>query len=110
VVVLASEPQPLPAVTLSEVLATSDVPGGVVNVLTGRVAEIAPWLASHMDVNAIDLTGADDALQVELAVAATGNLKRAFRPHAPDDWTATPSLDRMLAYLETKTVWHPAAT
>jgi acyl-CoA reductase-like NAD-dependent aldehyde dehydrogenase len=110
VVVLASEPQPLPAVTLSEVLATSDVPGGVVNVLTGRLAEIAPWLASHMDVNAIDLTGADDALQVELAVAATDNLKRAFRPHAPDDWTATPSLDRMLAYLETKTVWHPAAT
>src|SRR5580698_1065730 len=60
VVVLASEPHPLPAVTLSEVLATSDVPGGVVNVLTGRVAEVAPWLASHMDVNAIDLTGAPE--------------------------------------------------
>jgi acyl-CoA reductase-like NAD-dependent aldehyde dehydrogenase len=110
VVVLASEPHPLPAVTLSEVLATSDVPGGVVNVLTGRVAEVAPWLASHMDVNAIDLTGADDSLRIELAVAATDNLKRVFRPHAPDDWTATPSLDRMSAYLETKTVWHPAAT
>jgi acyl-CoA reductase-like NAD-dependent aldehyde dehydrogenase len=110
VVVLASEPHPLPAVTLSEVLATSDVPGGVVNVLTGRVAEVAPWLASHMDVNAIDLTGADNALRVELAVAATDNLKRVFRLHAPDDWTATPPLDRMLAYLETKTVWHPAAT
>ena len=60
VVVLASEQHPLPAVTLSEVLATSDVPGGVVNVLTGRVAEVAPWLASHMDVNAIDLTGAPE--------------------------------------------------
>jgi acyl-CoA reductase-like NAD-dependent aldehyde dehydrogenase len=118
VVVLASEPHPLPAVTLSEVLATSDVPGGVVNVLTGRVAEIAPWLASHMDVNAIDLTGAldtrgdtlADTLGDDLAVAATDNLKRVFRPHGPDDWTATPSLDRMFAYLETKTVWHPAAT
>jgi acyl-CoA reductase-like NAD-dependent aldehyde dehydrogenase len=122
VVVLASEPHPLPAVTLSEVLATSDVPGGVVNVLTGRVAEIAPWLASHMDVNAIDLTGALDTLGDtlgdtlaetlgdDLAVAATDNLKRVFRPHGPDDWTATPSLDRMFAYLETKTVWHPAAT
>jgi acyl-CoA reductase-like NAD-dependent aldehyde dehydrogenase len=118
VVVLASEPHPLPAVTLSEVLATSDVPGGVVNVLTGRVAEIAPWLASHMDVNAIDLTGAPetpgdtpgDTLRDDLAVAATGNLKRVVRPHGPDDWTATPSLDRMFAYLETKTVWHPAAT
>jgi acyl-CoA reductase-like NAD-dependent aldehyde dehydrogenase len=114
VVVLASEPHPLPAVTLSEVLATSDVPGGVVNVLTGRVAEIAPWLASHMDVNAIDLTGAlgrqADTLADDLAVAATDNLKRVFRPHGPDDWTATPALDRMFAYLETKTVWHPAAT
>ena len=58
VVVLTSELRPLPAVTLSEVLATSDVPGGVVNVLTGRTAEVAPWLASHMDVNAIDLAGA----------------------------------------------------
>ena len=109
VVVLASESYPLPAVTLSEVLATSDVPGGVVNVLTGRVAEIAPWLASHMDVNAIDLSGVgDDSVADELAVAATDNLKRVVRL-ADGNWTATPSLDRMLAYLETKTVWHPAA-
>jgi acyl-CoA reductase-like NAD-dependent aldehyde dehydrogenase len=106
VVVVASERYPLPAITLSEVLATSDVPGGVVNVLTGRVAEIAPWLASHMDVNAIDLTGAPDDLRDDLAVAATDNLKRVYS--APTaDWLATPSLDRMLAYLETKTVWHP---
>jgi acyl-CoA reductase-like NAD-dependent aldehyde dehydrogenase len=110
VVVLASEPHPLPAVSLSEVLATSDVPGGVVNVLTGRVAEIAPWLASHMDVNAIDLSGvADAALAEELAVAAAENLKRVVR--LPDeDWLAVPGLDRMLAYLETKTVWHPVGT
>jgi acyl-CoA reductase-like NAD-dependent aldehyde dehydrogenase len=110
VVVLASERFPLPAVTLSEVLATSDVPGGVVNVLTGRVAEIAPWLASHMDVNAIDLSGVPAAsLADELAVAATGNLKRVLRL-ADGDWAATPALDRMLGYLETKTVWHPSAT
>ena len=109
VVVLASEQYPLPAVTLSEVLATSDVPGGVVNVLTGRVAEIAPWLASHMDVNAIDLTGAPDDLRDDLAVAATDNLKRVVGLSASTDWAATPTLDRMLTYLETKTVWHPAA-
>jgi acyl-CoA reductase-like NAD-dependent aldehyde dehydrogenase len=108
-VVLASEQHPLPAVTLSEVLATSDVPGGVVNVLTGRVAEIAPWLASHMDVNAIDLTGAPDDLRDDLAVAATDNLKRVVGLSASTDWAATPSLDRMHTYLETKTVWHPAA-
>jgi acyl-CoA reductase-like NAD-dependent aldehyde dehydrogenase len=109
VVVLASEQFPLPAVSLSEVLATSDVPGGVINVLTGRTAEIAPWLASHMDVNAIDLCGAPDALADDLAVAAAGNLKRVVRA-GDQDWTLTPALDRMLAYLETKTVWHPVGT
>jgi acyl-CoA reductase-like NAD-dependent aldehyde dehydrogenase len=105
-VVLASEDRPLPAVTLSEVLATSDVPGGVVNVLTGRTAEVAPWLASHMDVNAIDLTGAVPGDATDLEVAAADNLKRVLRPRA-DDWAATPGLERMLAVLETKTVWHP---
>ena len=109
VVVVASERAPLPAVTLSEVLATSDVPGGVVNVLTGRLAEIAPWLASHMDVNAIDVSGASDAMAVELAVAAADNLKRVVRM-ADSDWTATPGLERLVAYLETKTVWHPVGT
>ncbi|MGZ4637868.1 MAG: aldehyde dehydrogenase family protein [Actinomycetes bacterium] len=108
VVVLASEHAPLPAVSLSEVLATSDVPGGVVNVLTGRTAEVAPWLASHMDVNAIDLSGAPDQA-VELEIASADNLKRVVRPDAARDadWTATPGLGRLLAYLETKTVWHP---
>ena len=82
-VVLASEDRPLPAITLAEVLATSDLPGGVVNLLTGRVAETAPWLASHMDVNAIDLTGvADDELATELQIAAAENLKRVLRPSA----------------------------
>jgi acyl-CoA reductase-like NAD-dependent aldehyde dehydrogenase len=107
VVVLASEARPLPAVTLSEVLATSDVPGGVVNVLTGVTAEIAPHLAAHMDVNALDLAGADDpAAAAELERAAAESLKRVLRPRA-EDWTATPTLSRMLALLETKTVWHP---
>jgi acyl-CoA reductase-like NAD-dependent aldehyde dehydrogenase len=109
VVVLASERFPLPAVSLSEVLATSDVPGGVINVLTGRTAEIAPWLASHMDVNAIDLCGASGALAEDLTVAAAENLKRVVRA-GDEDWTLTPGLGRMLAYLETKTVWHPVGT
>jgi len=105
-VVVASERLPLPAVTLAEVLATSDVPGGVVNILTGRVAEIAPWLASHMDVNAIDVTGAPGALADDMAVAAADNLKRVVRIPA-SDWAAEPGIERMVAYLETKTVWHP---
>ena len=109
VVVVASENAPLPAITLSEVLATSDLPGGVVNLLTGRPAEIAPWLASHMDVNALDLAGVADAeLATELEAAAADNLKRVVRPpRSEPDWTADPRLDRMLAFLETKTVWHP---
>jgi acyl-CoA reductase-like NAD-dependent aldehyde dehydrogenase len=107
VVVLASETHPLPAITLAEVLATSDLPGGVVNLLTGRVAETAPWLASHMDVNAIDLAGvADETLATDLEVAAAENLKRVVRPGRVD-WTADPGIDRMVPFLETKTVWHP---
>jgi acyl-CoA reductase-like NAD-dependent aldehyde dehydrogenase len=106
VVVLASEERPLPAVTLTEVLATSDVPGGVVNLLTGRTAEVAPHLAAHMDVNALDLAGVGEAMAAELELAAADNLKRVLRPRA-EDWTATPTLDRMLGLLETKTVWHP---
>ena len=107
-VVLASEAHPLPAITLSEVLATSDLPGGVVNVLTGRVAETAPHLAAHMDVNAIDLTGVDDpALAIELEVAAAENLKRVIRPDGRTNWTDDPGTRRLTALLETKTVWHP---
>jgi acyl-CoA reductase-like NAD-dependent aldehyde dehydrogenase len=106
-VVLASELRPLAAITLSEVLATSDVPGGVVNLLTGHVAEVAPWLAAHMDVNAIDVAGVDDVdLRRELEVAAADNVKRVRRPDT-DDWTADPGLSRIRSFLETKTVWHP---
>lgn len=109
-VVLASEERPLPAVTFAEVLATSDVPGGVVNVLTGPPADTAPWLASHMDVNALDLTGfagrADEAAALEEAAAE--NLKRVLRaPGAEPDWYADQGIDRMTRFLETKTVWHP---
>ncbi len=115
-VVLTSELRPLPAVTLSEVLATSDVPAGVINLITGRTAEVAPWLASHQDVNAIDLTGAADADNVvwaDLERAAAENLKRVLRPAGTGtqavepDWSHTPDLTRIKAYLETKTVWHP---
>jgi acyl-CoA reductase-like NAD-dependent aldehyde dehydrogenase len=108
VVAVASERCPLPAVSLSEVLATSDVPGGVINVLTGRTEEIAPWLASHMDVNAIDLSGAASPLADDLAATAAENLKRVVKPD-DEDWTLAPGLNRMLTYLETKTVWHPAS-
>ena len=109
-VVLAAERAPLPAVTLAEVLATSDLPGGVVNMLTGRVAEVAPWLASHMDVNALDLAGVDDAeMATDLERAAAENLKRVRRPPTggEPDWAAEPGLKPLLAFLETKTVWHP---
>jgi acyl-CoA reductase-like NAD-dependent aldehyde dehydrogenase len=106
-VVLASEQNPLPAITLAEVLATSDLPGGVVNLLTGRAAETAPWLASHLDVNAIDLTGVGDPeLAVSLEEAAAENLKRVLRPGSVD-WSREPGIERMTTFLETKTVWHP---
>ncbi len=104
-VVVASETAPLPAVTLAEVLATSDVPPGVVNVLTGRTAELAPVLAAHMDVNAVDLTGVPAADRAALERLAAGNVKRVFA--SDDDWAAEPQLARMLAFLEIKTVWHP---
>ncbi|GAA2132129.1 aldehyde dehydrogenase family protein [Actinomadura napierensis] len=103
-VVVASEPAPLAAVTLAEVLATSDLPGGVVNVLTGHRAELAPWLASHMDVNAVDLTGVPDGDVAGLQDKAAENLKRVFR--AAGDWAGDPGTARMTAFLEVKTVWH----
>ncbi|MFE6759645.1 aldehyde dehydrogenase family protein [Streptomyces sp. NPDC057684] len=110
-VVIASETSPLPALSLGEVLATSDVPGGVVNVLSGRTAEIAAPLAAHQDVNAIDLTGADADLARDLEIAAADNLKRVRRPQAVDtDWTTDPGTDRLTSFLETKTVWHPTGS
>jgi acyl-CoA reductase-like NAD-dependent aldehyde dehydrogenase len=106
-VVVTSQDRPLPAITLSEVLATSDLPGGVVNLLTGRTAEIAPWLASHADVNALDLTGAPDAIRADLERSAAGTVKRVLRTRAGEDFTREPDISRLRAYLETKTVWHP---
>ncbi|WTB82092.1 aldehyde dehydrogenase family protein [Streptomyces cellulosae] len=109
-VVIASERAPLPALSLGEVLATSDLPGGVVNILSGRTAEIAAPLAAHQDVNAIDLAGADEVLAKELEIAAADNLKRVLRPQPVDDWAVAPGTDRMTAFLETKTVWHPTGS
>ncbi|MFF3751042.1 aldehyde dehydrogenase family protein [Streptomyces sp. NPDC002018] len=108
-VVVASEDAPLPALSLGEVLATSDLPGGVVNVLSGRTAEIAAPLAAHQDVNGIDLTGADASLAKELEIAAADNLKRVLRPHTTD-WWSDPGTRRLTAFLETKTVWHPTGS
>jgi acyl-CoA reductase-like NAD-dependent aldehyde dehydrogenase len=103
-VVVASERHPLAAVELGEVLATADVPGGVVNLLTGHRDELAPWLAGHMDVNAIDVTGAD-GLAPELEKLAAENVKRVVRaePTAQSPW-------EIAAFLELKTVWHPIGT
>ncbi|MFD7260943.1 aldehyde dehydrogenase family protein [Streptomyces sp. NPDC059874] len=109
-VVITSEKSPLPALSLGEVLATSDLPGGVVNILSGKAAEMGPHLASHQDVNAIDLAGADVALAKELEIAAADNLKRVLRPQPVDDWSADPGTARMTAFLETKTVWHPTGS
>jgi acyl-CoA reductase-like NAD-dependent aldehyde dehydrogenase len=106
-VVITSQERPLPAITLSEVLATSDVPGGVVNIITGRTAEIAPWLASHGDVNALDLTGSPESLRADLERSAAGTVKRVLRNKAGEDFAVTPDMSRLRAYLETKTVWHP---
>ena len=110
-VVLASETRPLPAITQAEVLATSDVPAGAANILTGSVSELAPWLASHADVNGLDLTGVTDPdLATSLEQAAAQTLTRVIRPDPHEDFSAVPAPARMVAVLETKTVWHPVGT
>jgi acyl-CoA reductase-like NAD-dependent aldehyde dehydrogenase len=107
-VVVTSKERPLPAVTLAEVLATSDVPGGAVNLLTGDAEELGTWLAEHADVDGIDLTGAPAGRAMEFEREAAGTVKRVVRPPATEpDWTADPGLGRMTPFLETKTVWHP---
>jgi acyl-CoA reductase-like NAD-dependent aldehyde dehydrogenase len=107
-VVVSSQERPLPAISLGEVLATSDLPGGVVNLLTGHTGELAPVLASHMDVNAIDLTGVAVEDRAALEEAAAENVKRVLPAPADEpDWTADPGTGRLLAPLEIKTVWHP---
>ena len=105
-VLMASQDQPLAAIALAEVLATSDVPGGVVNILTGDPAEIAPHLAAHGDVNALDLTGTDGALRTALEKSAAGTVKRVYAP-AAQDFSRLPGTGRLRAFLEIKTVWHP---
>jgi acyl-CoA reductase-like NAD-dependent aldehyde dehydrogenase len=107
-VVLASEEAPLPAVSLGEVLAPSDVPGGVVNILTGFTKELVPWLAGHMDVNAIDATGVPEALRPEVEKLAAENVKRVHRgPDADPFSDEAQSPYEVTALVEFKTVWHP---
>ena len=107
-IVVTSESHPLPAVTLAEVMATSDVPGGVVNILTGSAAELGTHLANHADINALDLTGVTGELRVHLARDAAGTVKRVYAPRVEPDFTRTPGTARLRAFLETKTVWHAA--
>lgn len=107
VVVLASETAPLAAVDLAEVLATSDVPGGVVNILTGRKAELLPWLAGHLDVDAIDVTGVPPELLADVERESAANVKRIVRPA---DGPLGQSPHDVLATMEQKTVWHPVGT
>jgi acyl-CoA reductase-like NAD-dependent aldehyde dehydrogenase len=107
-IVVASERRPLPAVELAEVLATSDLPGGVANVLTGRTAELAPWLAAHGEVQALDLTGAPAELATDLERAAADGVKRVLpRPAEEPDPERTPDISRLRAWTEIKTVWYP---
>ncbi len=113
-VVLASEARPLPAVTLTEILATSDVPGGVINLVTGHRAELVPWIAAHMDVNAIDAWGVPPEQLAAVQVAGVENMKRVVRPPRGGlqtfDWLDDGRAQRpehIAAFLEIKTVWHP---
>ena len=106
-VVVAAEPDPCVAIAFAEVLATSDLPGGVINILTGNATELAPHLAAHADVNALDLTGVDGELRISLEQAAAETVKRVYAPPVAPDFTAAPGLARLRAFLEIKTVWHP---
>jgi len=108
VIVMPSPVHPIPAITLAECLATSDVPAGVVNILTGAPGEVMPWLASHADVNALDLSGIiDEGLAADLEREAAGSVKRVRGARPDADWFATPTTSRMRAFVEIKTVWHP---
>ena len=100
-VLIASESYPLPAITLSEVLATSDVPGGVINILTGKIAELAPWVGSHMEIDGVDVAGLSKKQEEELKLVGADNLKRIFR------FSPTNHPERILSFMEQKTVWHP---
>jgi acyl-CoA reductase-like NAD-dependent aldehyde dehydrogenase len=106
-VVIAAEQDPCVAITVAEVIATSDVPAGVINILTGRISDLAPHLAAHADVNALDLTGADAGLRKSLEEAAAETVKRVYAPRGSPDFAAAPGIARLRAFLEIKTVWHP---
>ncbi|HJU51092.1 MAG TPA: aldehyde dehydrogenase family protein [Acidimicrobiia bacterium] len=103
-VVISSESQPLPAITFSEVLESSDVPAGVINILTGFPAELAPWLADHMDVNAVDMAGAGPDVGLRVRQGAVHNVKRLV---GIDGYSDIQSPYLIAAFTETKTVWHP---
>ncbi|MEI6648051.1 MAG: aldehyde dehydrogenase family protein [Actinomycetes bacterium] len=100
-IVVASENYPLPAISLAEVLATSDVPAGVVNILTGVTAELFPWLASHMDIDGLDISGLTADQEVQARTSGAENLKRIHR------FEEYQSLRRIQSFMENKTVWHP---
>ena len=100
VVILASTKAPLSAMSFAEVIATSDVPAGVINILTGKKEEIAPWMASHMDIDGLDISGLAPKSQGDIRIAGAENLKRIYSFKSADP-------GRILAYLENKTVWHP---
>jgi len=104
---IAAEEDPCIAITFAEVVATSDVPAGVINILTGKMSELAPHLAGHADVNALDLTGAAAELRRSLEEAAAETVKRVYVPKGLPDFTAAPGTARLRAFLEIKTVWHP---
>jgi aldehyde dehydrogenase (NAD+) len=106
-VLIAAEQDPCVAITFAEVAATSDVSAGVINILTGRTSELAPHLAAHADVNALDLTGSDPELRASLERAAAETVKRVYVPRGEPDFAAPPGTARLRAFLEIKTVWHP---
>jgi acyl-CoA reductase-like NAD-dependent aldehyde dehydrogenase len=106
-VIVAAEADPCVAITFAEVLATSDAPAGVVNVLTGSALELGPHVAAHADVNALDLTGVAGEFRTQLEQAAAETLKRVYVPAGDPDLAAPPGTARLRAFLEIKTVWHP---
>ena len=100
-VLIASEAYPLPAITLGEVLATSDIPAGVVNILTGKTSELYPWVGSHMEIDGVDVAGLSKKQEEELRLVGADNLKRIAR------FSAINHPERILSFMEQKTIWHP---
>jgi acyl-CoA reductase-like NAD-dependent aldehyde dehydrogenase len=101
IVLIASEAYPLPAITLGEVLATSDIPAGVVNILTGKTSELYPWVGSHMEIDGVDVAGLSKKQEEELRLVGADNLKRIAR------FSAINHPERILSFMEQKTIWHP---